>query len=259
MKYYPIFISVLFLWMISSCKSSQSKKNISNCQTVKVDEIANTYIALFSDESPTIDGVANECCWSRATWDTLQYRWLGDPYTPEDFSGRYKAVWKDSLLFLLVEIHDDKLNDTHPDPLINYWDDDCVEVFIDEDNSGGDHQYNHSAFAYHISPVMNVVDMGTDKKPRLFNDHVNGAILMDQNKYTWELAIKIYPKNFDENSSHNIPVTLKKGKIIGFSLAYCDSDTTDHRENFIGSVNKKEHYEDLGWINADSFGKMILE
>jgi hypothetical protein len=230
-----------------------------DCEKLTVEKTPNTYIALFTKTNIAVDGVADECCWSRATWDTIQYPWLGEPYTDDDFSGRYKAAWNDSLLFLLIEITDDNLNDTHFDPTVSYWDDDCVEIFIDEDNSGGDHQYNHSAFAYHISPLMNVLDIGTNREPILLNKHVNGAILMDKNKYVWELAIKIFSKEFDEKSDEDKPVILTKDKTMGFSIAYCDSDTTPHRENFIGSVDKKAHYDNLGWINADSFGKMVLK
>ena len=34
-------------------------------------------------------------------------------------------------LYLLVEITDDVLFDQHANPLHLYWDDDCIEIFID--------------------------------------------------------------------------------------------------------------------------------
>jgi hypothetical protein len=57
----------------------------------------------------------------------------------------------------------------HRDPLVQYWDDDCLEIFLDEDFSGGDHQYNHNAFAYHVSLDNQAIDIGTDKAARNYS------------------------------------------------------------------------------------------
>ncbi|MEN0006928.1 MAG: sugar-binding protein, partial [Bacteroidota bacterium] len=86
-------------------------------------------------------------------------RWLGEPYTDEDFSGRYKLTWSEDFIYILAEIQDDTLIDIHEDGLDRYWDDDCLEIFIDEDHSGGNHQYSHNAFAYHIALDGKVVDI----------------------------------------------------------------------------------------------------
>ena len=63
---------------------------------------------------------------------------------------------------LLAEIKDDKLIDLNKDPLKAWWDDDCLEIFIDADNSGGGHQFTHNAFAYHVALDGNVVEEMTD-------------------------------------------------------------------------------------------------
>ncbi|MEH6570883.1 MAG: sugar-binding protein, partial [Halioglobus sp.] len=84
----------------------------------------------------TVDGVAAEPIWQQAQWRALDQHWLGPEYTKEDFQGRYKVVWTKDKLYLLVEFVDDVLIDTHRDPLVQYWDDDCLEIFIDENHSG---------------------------------------------------------------------------------------------------------------------------
>ena len=45
------------------------------------------------------------------------------------------------------------------------------EIFIDEDNSGGNHQFNFNAFAYHIALDNQAVDIG-------FEDAPNGPFLL---------------------------------------------------------------------------------
>ena len=117
-------------------------------------EDRNRYIAPRSAEALVIDGVANEPVWQAAEWYEIGHLWLGPDYTAEDFSGRFKVAWTEERLYILVEVVDDILFDSHRDPLVQYWDDDCVEIFIDEDYSGGDHQYNHNAFAYHMSLII---------------------------------------------------------------------------------------------------------
>ncbi|MEM9301326.1 MAG: sugar-binding protein, partial [Pseudomonadota bacterium] len=106
-----------------------------------------TYEAPRAGEAIRVDGVADESAWSKAPWRDIDQQWLGPDYEPEDFTGRYKVLWSPAGLHLLVEVVDDVLYDAHRDPLVRYWDDDCLEIFIDPDFSGGDHQYNHNAWA----------------------------------------------------------------------------------------------------------------
>ena len=214
--------------------------------------------AIKTPESPIIDGAFTEAIWSRAEWHRLDQLWLGEPYGPRDFSGRYKVAWDEEALYLLVEIRDDSLFDQEPDPLKRYWDDDCVEIFVDEDNSGGEHQYNHNAFAYHVALDGHVVDMAPDQKPRLYDDHVKSARSFKANTKYWELAVKLYPDSY-KDGKRNRPSTLQLGDKIGFALAYCDNDGSKERENFIGSVEVPGEDKNQGWINADIFGTLVLE
>ncbi len=245
---------LIFALTIASC--SIKNKNTSEVFSIKMD--SNTYEAKRTAKVPIIDGFSSDSCWNLVQWDTLDQIWLGTAYSKQDFTGRYKLVWDDSLLYLLAEISDDYLVDNYENPLMQYWDDDCLEVFIDEDNSGGIHQYNHQAFAYHISPVMNVIDIGSDQKPTYYNHHIKGKLVRDKTDYTWEIAFRIYGSNYSDTITNNQPIKLSVDKILGFSLAYCDNDTSEFRENFIGSVNSWGHYNNDGWIDASCFGKLVL-
>ena len=89
--------------------------------------------------------------------------WLGiqpNYPSPDDYSGRYKALWDETGLYLLFDITDDVIYDGVRQPLDKYWRDDTVELFIDENNSGGSHtgQNFANAWAYHISIYNENVD-----------------------------------------------------------------------------------------------------
>lgn len=208
-------------------------------------------------ETITIDGIANETSWQNADWHLIDQRWLGNPYDTIDFSGRYKLAWSDEALYLLAEIIDNSLFDQQQDPLKFWWDDDCVEVFIDEDNSGGEHQFNHNAFAYHVALDGNVVDLAPDNIPTLYNNHIVSKRDTQGNTSIWEMKVFIYDDTF-EDGGNNSPVKLDINKKIGFALAYCDNDGSEFRENFIGSIPVKGDDKNRGWIDANIFGTLLL-
>ena len=218
----------------------------------------NQIIKVLQANSPIVlDGKPKDKAWKQAQWHPLNQLWLGKVYSKNDFQGRYKLAWTPEALYLLAEIKDDVLWDQYPDPLQYWWDDDCLEIFIDEDNSGGEHQYNHNAFAYHIALDGNVVDISTQKEGKLYNSHINSKLKTKGNTTFWEIKISIFDDTYQDDGK-NTPVTLYKDKNIGFALAYCDNDNSEHRENFIGSVAVEGNDKNRGWIDADIFGTIIL-
>lgn len=218
----------------------------------------NHYLAPRSAEALVIDGVAIEPVWAAAEWHEIDHLWLGPDYTAEDFSGRFKVAWTEKRLYILVEVIDDILFDSHRDPLVQYWDDDCVEIFIDEDYSGGDHQFNHNAFAYHMSLDNQAIDMGTDERPHNYSHHVESRWKQSGNTVVWEVAVDIYADDYIDGSEDNVPVSLHAGKIMGLMLAYCDNDGSELRENFVGSESVPSGPKDRGWIDAGLFGELQL-
>ncbi len=216
------------------------------------------YRAPKANVAPIIDGVADEAIWQQAQWHDLKQRWLGPEYTKEDFEGRFKVAWTEDKLYILTEFTDDILIDTHRDPLVQYWDDDCLEIFLDEDFSGGDHQFNHNAFAYHMSLDNQAIDIGTDEQARNYSHHVESRWKQHGNKVIWELAIDIYTDAYVDDSDDNQPITLSAGKVMGLMVAYCDNDGSELRENFIGSELVAEGPKDRGWIDAGLFGSLVL-
>jgi hypothetical protein len=209
--------------------------------------------------APVVDGRADDAAWAAAGWRAIDQRWLGPEYAGDDFQGRFKTVWTPERIYLLVEIVDDVLYDRHRGPLVQYWDDDCLEIFLDEDFSGGDHQYNHNAFAYHVSLDNQAIDIGTDRAARNYSHHVQSRWRQQGDKVVWELAIDVYPDSCRDDAPDNQPVRLSTGKVMGLMVAYCDNDRSELRENFVGSEPVHHGSKDRGWIDAGLFGKLVLD
>lgn len=228
----------------------------------------------------SINGKVDETSWQLASWQPLDKLIIGKNLSKEDFSGQFKILWDEQQLYLLVEITDDVLFDQHANPLYKYWDDDCLEIFIDEDASGGNHQFNFNAFAYHVALDNQVADIGEKHADGsdnfvLLNDHITSVWRRNDespNKVVWEVAIRVYDDSFTmkkpmkqsmkevTKKMTNTPVTLFENKMLGFMLAYCDNDGSTEREHFIGSTDIKPINGDknLGYITADVFQKLIL-
>lgn len=216
------------------------------------------YKAPQATTAPVLDGRADDACWAKAEWRPLDQRWVGPATTADDFSGRYKVVWTPERLYVLAEITDDKLVDTHADPLDKWWDDDCLEIFVDPDHSKGEHQYNYNAWAYHVALDGHVVDMGPDQKGHLFDQHVQSRRTQRGKVTTWETSVALYADTYnDQNPAANKPLTIRAGQPIGFALAYCDNDNSPERENFFGSEVVAGEDKNRGWIDAGIFGTLL--
>lgn len=205
----------------------------------------------------TVDGLANEAVWAKCTWYTMDQAWLFTLPPASDFTGNYKVAWDQNYIYLLAEITDDIISDDHAAPLTQWYDDDCIEVFLDENRSKGTHQYNYNAFAYHVSLSYDVVDIGTDTAPHLYNDHITTMRTTVGNKTIWECRIKIFDDTFVYGGT-NTPVSLATGKLMGFSLAYCDNDAGTTREGFIGSGVVPGTDKNVGYKTADYFQELQL-
>jgi hypothetical protein len=259
--------TLLYLILLATLQACQNPSTTAaNNQTASANEVdqssidQNDYVleAKAVVAPPQIDGSASDASWSSVSWYPIQYTWLGGIYSSEDFSGRFKLTYDSTKLYVLVEIVDDVLVDHSAKWDTLWWNDDCVEIFIDEDNGDDLHQFNHKAFAYHVAlNGKDVVDLGPDQKPHLYNDHLTAARITTGNTSVWEFAIDIYDDTFVDGQN-NTPVALHKGKTLGFTLNYCDSDTTMLRENFISSIPVTGDDKDLGWKDASVFNDLIL-
>jgi uncharacterized protein (DUF362 family) len=229
-------------------------------QTTTFNNTANNiYFVPRAAQTPVIDGSGNDSCWAQASWRDINYLWLGTAPGATDFSGRYKLVWTPERLYYLIEITDNVLSAPYTNHLDgNHYNNDCVELFIDENRSGGDHTYNYNAFAYHIHLNYDMVDLDTQGSQRLYNDHATIIRTQNGNLYTWEIALKVFPDTYNENSTANQPVILNAGKLLGFGVAYNDNDGGATRESFIGSFDIPGTDKNVAWKDASVFAGLQL-
>ena len=214
-----------------------------------------------SNTPVAIDGQATEECWTNAEWHAIDQVWIpwAEKMKEGDFKGRFKVSWDENFLYVLVEVVDDSLSDDHSNPLQNWWDDDCLEIFIDENRSKGDHERNCNAFAYHVSLFYDAVDLNSAGQGVNYKDNVE--VDMDTiaiHTYLWEMAFKNYDASFNINNPEVSRVKLAHNKKMGLAVAYCDNDEKTTRENFIGSMVMTQATANDMYKNADHFGLMIL-
>ncbi|MEA3477561.1 MAG: glycosyl hydrolase, partial [Bacteroidota bacterium] len=247
-----------------------------------------TVKALQAAIPPVINGVGDDDCWQKTKWQPIGQAWIpyGETVDPGDYSGKYKVSWSaaENLLYFLVEITDDEFVDGYVYDSIpgiggGYYNDDILEVFLDENKSGGLHIYDdgESAFSYHI--VINapgdgnttdqyvVCDIagsgGTDYWfPNYAGHFPQFAVKKTGNQYVWEFSLAVYNDTYNHNNPEVSRVQLQEGKVMGLSLAYCDNDDPDEnpkkRDNFFGSVWVPESANNDHWKDADGYGTIML-
>ena len=262
------FISFILILSLESCKNvkTENYKSLiakSLCQLdselTLTEAIEDGFFKAHKSKSPIkIDGCSKDVIWSSLNWYDMNYLSMGNRVDSVDYHGRFKLSWNSQFLYILVEVVDEKLNPTLGNGLDNYWKGDYVEVFIDEDKSGGNHKFNHQAFAYHVSTEGHTIDKNTLKETVFFDEHVEVMRSQEGNKHLWEMAFKLFDKQFNENTANNIPVEIFAQKSIGFSIAYGDNDGNNIRENFMGSKETHGNNNDEGYINSDVFGSILF-
>jgi len=246
----------------------------------------------FAETAPVIDGNGNDPAWAKAEWIPINQVWLGGGNasgsnltapTADDFTGRFKIVWTAEKLYYLAEITDDVLRRVNTWQSGNMYQDDILELFIDEDASGGAYggannlagATRYNAFAHHMAIngdngmyITGNVDGGYVLLNHMVDyvignlDNANGS-----NLYTWEVGLIVVKDDYAHNrttpsspTTQNV-VTLAEGKKMGFAVAYCDSDNktnSGNREHFLGSVFVPGSDKNQAYMTANIFAKMYL-
>ena len=249
--------------------------------------VQNTLLAREADTPPVIDGEASDACWEEARWYHIDQTWInyGEQIDSSDFFGRFKVSWSESenLVYFLVEITDDTFVDGYVYPGDGYPNFDIVEVFLDEDRSGGFHVFDdnpdlgpnsESAFSYHLAvnapadgeTTTGVVACdidGTGWGDKTIVDYAGHfpelTMKRSGNRFIYEFSMKVHNDTYDHSDPEASREILEGGKEMGMSLAYCDNDTPDtERDNFFGSVWVPADAYNDHWKNADGYGSVRL-
>ncbi len=204
-----------------------------------------------TSKAPVIDGAADEL-WSAAR----RYKIGNVIYSPltsaDDCSAEFRAMWDENNLYVLVDVTDDMLvNDTSPDQpvtlstgstVVPWWFDDCVEVYIDADNSKSN-QYDNDDAQYHFDWDKTKPTMGRHNEHGRMENIEFAMVTTDKGyrteiKFPW-LTLGVKPSD---------------GMKIGLDVHVNDDDNGGERDSKIMWRNK----EDNAWENPRAFGTARL-
>jgi len=176
--------------------------------------------------TPAIDGSVDSI-WSKAPemkLDTKQMAWSGA-------TGTAKALWDDNNLYVLVQVRDDQLNKSNP----NAWEQDSVEVFVDE-NNGKTTVFQDDDGQYRVN-FENATSFNPEKIAAGFESKVS----VSGTNYTVEMKIpfkKVKPAN---------------NAVIGF-----DAQINDAKDGARISVNAWNDPSGQGYQDTSVFGELTL-
>lgn len=163
---------------------------------------------------PTIDGSVDSA-WGNATPYSIENVVVGAVHGSQDFSGTWRALWDSSNIYYLVEITDNSLKNNSGS---SWWDDDCVEIMIDADNSGGSTYDGINDFQYGFRWNDSTVHVGSYSVDDTTG--VNFAIVDTSDGYCLEASIPW----------STLGVTPSEGHVIGAEIYVDDDDNHGGRD-----------------------------
>jgi hypothetical protein len=240
------------LFIIAACQHSNSADGTNGSNTTS------TITVSAYQGTPIIDGAGSDDIWEEIEWANLDQTIDGSSKSEADFKGQYKVTWDENNLYVLVEVTDDSLSDVHPNGLDQFWQDDCLTIFLDQDASGGEHGKSYNAFAYSLGLDGKAVDMTADSTYTYFEDHCVSRRTTRAGVSVWEVAIKIFDGNTYAPDAENIPRMLSQGKKMAIAIAYSDNDGQFERDGLFSNVASGGDKAGL-WKQADNFAKLELK
>ncbi len=127
-----------YYYMIKAVNTLGMISDYSDCVEVTPQIPGPDVLIPVSDQAAVIDGMDTDGEWTDAPAHQLTHINHGTLTDNLDLSGAWKAMWDSEYLYYLVEVTDDLLIQDSPayqSPDDGWWNDDCVEIFIDADNS----------------------------------------------------------------------------------------------------------------------------
>jgi hypothetical protein len=191
-----------------------------------------------ANQSVVIDGRAEDL-WSDARQYEISNVIYSKPSSKDDFSGNFKAMWDKANLYLLVDVADDQLrNDSGSN---EWWLDDCIEVFVDADNSKS-RDYGDNDYVYYFEWDGANPSMGESKHNQ--KRDVEFAIARTQEGYQAEIKLPWSTLGTEPST----------GTKIGLDVHINDDDDGGERESKLTWHGK----EDDAWENPRALGTAEL-
>jgi len=178
------------------------------------------------------------------TWsESPQYKIGNSIYLPpsndEDLSAAYKAMYDENNLYILVDVTDENLTNDSDSEM--WYLDDCVEVFIDADNSKSN-TYDDNDAQYHFDWSRENPSMSQFQHGRV--DGIEFAMVTTENGYRTEIK---FPWS-------TLGVKPSVGKKIGLDVHVNDDDDGGDRDSKLAWRGK----EDNAWQTPSVFGTAEL-
>lgn len=176
---------------------------------------------------PAIDGNENDA-WAAAERNKLTNYLYSPVSSPNDLSAEYRIMWDKDNLYLFVDVTDDMLKSDSE----ALYQDDCVEVFIDADNSKSS-EYGENDYLYSFKWAKTNPSVQETKHNR--TEGVQVAIAQDNAGYRMEIK---FPWS-------TLGVKPSVGAKIGLDVHVNDDDDSGDRDTKITWNDK----QDNAWQN----------
>jgi endo-1,4-beta-xylanase len=177
--------------------------------------------------TPVIDGKVDSI-WSKADIikiDQYQQAWKGA-------SGVAKALWDENNLYLLIQVEDDQLNNSNQNP----WEQDSVEIFVDQNNGKTPFYEEDNDGQYRIS-FDNVATFNPDSIAEGFESETS----ISGTNYNIEVKIPLKA------------ITPRRNTKIGF-----DVQINDAKDGSRISAAAWNDASGTGYMDTSVFGELIL-
>ncbi len=224
---------------------------------------------------PVIDG-SEDAVWSAAPRYKLANVIYSPLSSPNDLSADFRMMWDANNLYMLIYVTDDVLvNDTRPDQFVRlptgsivvpWFYDDCIEVYIDADNSKSD-RYDNDDAQYHFDWDRTNPTMGTHKGHGRM-ENVEFAMVTTESGYRTEIkfpwatlgkkpsagssiGLDVHVNDDDDGGERdskitwyvdydtmwNYPQDFGNAELVGPNTA-ADSSDGNHNGTLVGDVNE---------------------
>jgi hypothetical protein len=193
-------------------------------------------IAQVAGTAPVIDQTI-EATWNTAPTRSISNVTLGS--MPGDYSGRWRAMYDNTNLYLLVEVGDaTRVNDSGG----SWWEDDVIELFVDADNSKGASYDGVNDFQLGFRWNDNTIHVGGSSVNRTAG--INFRQYATSNGYNLEAAIPW----------STLGTTPALGKAIGLDVQVDDDDNSGSRDAQMASFATTG----MAWSDPRLFGTVYL-
>lgn len=185
------------------------------------------------DSPPTIDGAVDDV-WSDSSSNGFENTIQGSVESESDLGGGWRAYWDTEALYLLVDVSDEKLvrdSDT-------VWQDDCIEVYVDGDNSKNQSYDGDDDFQIQF-PLNAGADEVSGNVPSDVGDDFAWAETDDG--YRFEAALPWSAIAPDES--------IEAGYLLGIDVHVNDDDDGDGRDGKVSWHNSS----DDSWQHPSTF------